>query len=66
LFNFALKRQLWEADPTCKYEECGNQILTPDDAEVDHVDFYWRGGETIPKNARLLHRYCNRKRGGRS
>ena len=62
LFSSALKKQLWEADPTCK--ECGNQILTPDDAEVDHIDFYWRGGQTIPSNARLLHRYCNRKRGG--
>jgi hypothetical protein len=36
-----------------------------DDTEVDHIEHYWRGGKTIPENARLTHRYCNRVRGGR-
>jgi 5-methylcytosine-specific restriction endonuclease McrA len=35
------------------------------DADIDHIKHYWRGGKTIPENARLTHRYCNRKRGGR-
>ena len=33
-----------------------------DDAELDHVEEYWRGGRTIPENARLAHRFCNRSR----
>jgi HNH endonuclease len=30
-----------------------------DDAAVDHIEQYWRGGKTILENARLAHRYCN-------
>jgi len=26
---------------------------------VDHIEMYWKGGKTIPENARLTHRYCN-------
>jgi len=28
-------------------------------ASANHVEQYWRGGRTIPENARLAHRYCN-------
>lgn len=62
-FSISLKEQLFSANPTCAI--CGQRIHTVDDSEVDHVEFYWRGGKTIPSNARLVHRYCNRKRGGR-
>ena len=31
-------------------------------AAVDHIEQYWRGGKTIPENARLTHRYCNMAR----
>lgn len=62
-FSKALKEQLYENDPTCKI--CGQQIREIDDSEVDHIVHYWRGGKTIPDNARLSHRYCNRARGGR-
>ena len=62
-FSISLKEQLFNANPTCAI--CGQRIHTVDDSEVDHVEFYWRGGKTIPSNARLVHRYCNRKRGGR-
>ena len=64
-FTWELKQQLWKTNPTCAYEKCGQKINDIDDAEVDHVQFYWRGGKTIPKNTRLVHRYCNRARGGR-
>lgn len=50
---------------TCVWDQCGQKIRTIDDAEVDHIEHYWRGGKTELGNARLLHRYCNRKRGGR-
>jgi hypothetical protein len=62
-FQLSFKEDLWRADPTCAI--CGQRIHTIDDAAVDHVIHYWRGGKTIPSNARLAHRYCNLRRGGR-
>ena len=59
-FNRALKEKLFEKDPTCKI--CNNRISNVDDAAVDHIKQYWRGGKTIPENARLTHRYCNNTR----
>lgn len=56
-FSLALKKELFEANPACKI--CGQAIQTIDDAAVDHIEQYWRGGQTIPENARLTHRYCN-------
>jgi hypothetical protein len=61
-FSRFLKRELYDAKPTCSL--CGQHITDIDDAEVDHVEHYWRGGKTIPENAALVHRYCNRRRGG--
>ena len=57
------KKQLFDTDSTCKI--CSQKIRVLDDSEVDHIEFYWRGGETKLSNARLVHRYCNRQRGGR-
>ncbi len=62
-FSFNIKKELFDKNPVCK--KCGSRINDIDDAAVDHVKHYWRGGETIPENARLLHRYCNIERGGR-
>lgn len=62
-FSKKLKAELFEQDPTCTI--CNQQIQSLDDSEVDHVVHYWRGGQTVPENARLTHRYCNRARGGR-
>lgn len=59
-FDLQYKRQLWQSDPTCAI--CGQKIHLIDDGEIDHVNQYWRGGHTIPSNARLTHRYCNRSR----
>jgi hypothetical protein len=58
IFPYAVKRQLFESDPTCKI--CGNQIMMIEDAEVDHKDPYSKGGPTIFDNAQIAHRYCNR------
>lgn len=60
IFSYSLKKQLFDENPTCKI--CSQKIHTLDDAEVDHIKCYWRGGKTIPTNARLTHRYCNRAR----
>ena len=56
-FSRVLKEQLFYADPTCAI--CGQRISCIDDAAVDHIEQYWTGGQTIPENARLAHRYCN-------
>jgi len=63
-FTRAFKKQLWETNSICAYEKCGQEVVSIEDAEIDHIKFYWRGGKTIPSNARLVHRYCNRRRGG--
>lgn len=59
-FSWELKNELWKNNPVCMI--CKQQIESVDDAEVDHIEFYWRGGKTIPENARLTHRYYNRSR----
>ena len=56
-FTKALKDELFKKKPTCAI--CGQRISTVDDAAVDHIEQYWRGGKTIPSNARLTHRFCN-------
>lgn len=65
LFKASDKEALYNKSETCAWEQCGQKIMSIDDAEVDHIKHYWRGGKTELSNARLLHRYCNRKRGGR-
>ena len=59
-FSRALKQELFDKDPVCGI--CRNQISDIDDAAVDHIEQYWRGGKTIPENARLAHRHCNATR----
>jgi hypothetical protein len=59
-FTRELKQELFDANPTCGL--CNQAIHELDDAAVDHVEQYWRGGKTIPENARLAHRYCNSAR----
>lgn len=59
-FSSFYKKQLWESNPYCAI--CGQEIKILDDAEVDHIEEYIFGGKTLPTNARLVHRYCNRAR----
>jgi hypothetical protein len=56
-FSRSLKKELFSQEPTCTL--CGNEIKTLDDSVLDHIKHYWRGGQTIPTNARLAHRACN-------
>jgi hypothetical protein len=62
VFSYFLKEQLWKEDNVCQI--CSQKISTIDDAEIDHITCYWKGGKTIPENARLTHRFCNRSKGG--
>lgn len=56
-FSAELKKELYQKDATCAI--CNQQIQSLDDAAVDHIKQYWQGGQTIPENARLTHRFCN-------
>lgn len=60
LFSRALKEEMFNADPTCKI--CHQKISTIVDAALDHDEMYWKGGLTVPENARLVHRLCNWER----
>jgi hypothetical protein len=59
-YSSLFKSTLFSRDPTCAI--CNNRILSEDDAAIDHIQQYWTGGQTIPENARLTHRYCNNAR----
>jgi hypothetical protein len=60
-FSLALKKDFYEQNSTCSI--CGNRISSINDAALDHTLHYWRGGQTVPDNARLAHRQCNWQRG---
>jgi hypothetical protein len=59
-FSRSLKEELFKANRTCQI--CDQAISDIDDSALDHIEQYWRGGKTIPENARLAHRYCNWRR----
>lgn len=56
-FSSQIKESLFKNDGTCAI--CGQKIQEIDDSAIDHIKQYWMGGQTIPDNARLTHRYCN-------
>jgi hypothetical protein len=60
LFSRALKEDLYRQSDVCKI--CEQKISLIDDAVLDHDKHYWRGGQTVPENARLVHRHCNATR----
>lgn len=61
-FSLAIKQSLFNFNQTCKL--CKQKINSIDDSEVDHITCYWRGGKTIPENAQLTHRICNKIKSG--
>ena len=63
LFDPNLKSKLFYQGYVCKY--CGNQILSIDDCEIDHIIPFDMGGPTELENAQLLHKWCNRSKGNR-
>ena len=60
LFTLNDKESLWHENYVCSH--CGQQILSIDDAEVDHIKPFSKGGNTELSNAQLLHRHCNREK----
>lgn len=59
-FTYQLKEALYNENSTCAI--CDQKINHMDDEAVDHIEQYWKGGQTIPENARLTHRFCNLSR----
>jgi hypothetical protein len=57
-FSFAIKNQLFSSNPYCKISN--QRILNIEDAEVDHIFPFSKGGETKIENAQLVLRYFNR------
>jgi len=63
-FSLAIKKELYKKNQkTCS--RCGQEIESIEDAQIDHHNPYWKGGESIPENARLMHRFCNQSKGGK-
>ena len=60
LFSRGLKENLYQQNDVCQI--CEQKISHIDDAALDHDKHYWRGGKTVPENARLVHRHCNATR----
>jgi len=60
LFSASLKDELFKQNHICQI--CKQEVKAINDAALDHEKHYWRGGKTIPSNARLVHRLCNQKR----
>ena len=56
-FSYQLKQELFKENATCNI--CNQKIQEIDDSAIDHIEQYWRGGKTVPENARLTHRFCN-------
>ena len=56
-FSRQLKEEMFAKDNSCAI--CEQKIAIIDDGALDHIEQYWKGGKTIPENARLTHRFCN-------
>ena len=57
IFPRSIKQELWEEGRGSAL--CEQQIELFDDAHVDHIDPYSKGGKTVKSNGQLTHRYCN-------
>jgi hypothetical protein len=63
-FSSEQRRLLWNSDEKRSCKACRKQ-LSWDDFTIDHVIAWTKGGETSVKNAQLLCRSCNSRKGGR-
>lgn len=58
IFPYTIKQTLFDRNPICALS--GQRILNIEDAEVDHIIPYSKGGKTEIENAQLVIRYFNR------
>ncbi len=64
LFTLEQRRLLWHSDAEKLCAAC-SKPLTWDDVAVDHILAHAHGGRTLLKNAALLHKACNSRKGMR-
>ncbi len=64
LFTPEQRRILWHSDQTRTCPSC-KKPLSWDNVSVDHILAHTRGGKTTLRNARLMCRACNSRRGAR-
>ncbi|ORA51975.1 hypothetical protein BST22_13695 [Mycolicibacterium chubuense] len=60
IFPETVKKKLYDADPACTI--CKQQIKIIDDAHIDHIVPWSKGGTTTEDNAALTHRFCNQQK----
>jgi hypothetical protein len=58
IFPYHIKEELFKENPYCAISK--QRILAIEDAEVDHILPYSKGGKTEKSNAQLVLRYFNR------
>ena len=58
VFPYTIKLELFNKNPFCAISN--QRILAIEDAEVDHINPYSKGGKTTIDNAQLVLRYFNR------
>lgn len=63
LFSSSVRLDLFNKSPICAI--CNQAIKEIDDAEVDHIVPFSKGGSTCLDNAQIAHRYCNRSKSNR-
>ena len=69
-FSKEIREKLWKNNKQknngmAKCAICGNEIHSINDAGVDHIVPYSKGGETTEENAQLVHSWCNSSKGSR-
>ncbi len=60
LFDQPLRQKLWGDGHTCQI--CKRVINRYQDAVVDHIEPWAKGGETITANGQLAHKGCNKQK----
>lgn len=58
VFSYQIKEEMFKENPYCAISK--QRILSIEDAEVDHIIPYSKGGKTEKANAQLVLRYFNR------
>lgn len=60
-FSKEIKEQLFNDNPYCAI--CNQKIEKLEDANVDHIIAWSKGGKTTLDNAQLTHEFCNKSKG---
>ena len=61
---YMLQKQLFDTEPRCSI--CKQKIHRLQNAHVDHIIPFAKGGPTEASNAQLTHASCNQQKGARN